>query len=149
MLSPVLFTSIPFEPLVLPKDIYEISLCYLDQFLDTVLSLAYKKVANRVKSVATILPEDFWIIHCIPIDPLKTLPVIPFHPPNFTPGTCYTLKQKFAMNINQDQFLWPEEENLIHHLVKLQEFAFAWTEDEKGKFSSEYFDPVVIVVTDS
>jgi len=48
------------------------------------------------------------------------------------------------MNINQDQFLWLEEEKLIHHLVKLQEFAFAWTKDEKGKFSSEYFNPVVI-----
>jgi len=48
------------------------------------------------------------------------------------------------MNVNQDQFLWPEEEKLAHHLIKLQEFAFTWTEDEKGKFSSDYFDPVVI-----
>jgi len=48
------------------------------------------------------------------------------------------------MNVNQEQFLWPEEEKLVHHLIKLQEFAFAWTEDEKGKFSSDYFDPVVI-----
>jgi len=48
------------------------------------------------------------------------------------------------MNVNQKQFLWPEEEKLVHHLIKLQEFAFAWTEDEKGKFSSDYFDPVVI-----
>ena len=48
------------------------------------------------------------------------------------------------MNINRDQFLWPEEEKLAHHLIKLQEFAFAWTEDEKGKFSSDYFDPVVV-----
>ena len=48
------------------------------------------------------------------------------------------------MNVNWDQFLWPEEEKLAHHLIKLQEFAFTWTEDEKGKFSSDYFDPVVI-----
>ena len=48
------------------------------------------------------------------------------------------------MNVNQDHFLWPEEEKLIHHLIKLQEFAFAWTEDEKGKFLSDYFNPVVI-----
>ena len=48
------------------------------------------------------------------------------------------------MNINRDQFLWPEEEKLTHHLIKLLEFEFAWTENEKGKFSSDYFDPVVI-----
>jgi len=62
MLFPISFTSIPFEPLVLPKDIYEISLCYLEQSLDSVSLLAYKKIANRIKPVAMILPEDFWII---------------------------------------------------------------------------------------
>ena len=48
------------------------------------------------------------------------------------------------MNVNQKQFLWPEEEKLVHHLIKLQKFTFAWTQDEKGKFSSDYSDPVVI-----
>ena len=144
MLSPISFTSIPFEPLVLPKDIYEISLCYLEQSLDSVSSLAYKKTANQIKPVAMTLPEDFWIIRRIPTDPLETLPEISFNPPNFSPGECYTLECKSAMNVNQEQFLWPEEEKLVHYLIKLQEFAFAWTEDEKEKFSSDYFDPVVI-----
>jgi len=86
------------------------------------------------------LPEDFWIIQRIPTDPLETLPEIFFNPLNFPLGECYTLECKSVMNVNQEQFLWPEEEKLI----KLQEFAFAWTQDEKGKFSSDYFDPVVI-----
>jgi len=90
------------------------------------------------------LPEDFQIIQHIPTDPLKTLPEISFNLPNFFPEECYTLKRKSAMNVNQEQFLWPEEEKLVHHLIKLQEFAFAWTEDEKGKFLSDYFDLVVI-----
>jgi len=144
MLSPILFTFIPFEPLVLPKDIYEISLCYLEQSLDSVSSLAYKKMANRIKPVATTLPEDFQIIRHIPTNLLKTLPEISFNPPNFSPGECYTLECKSAMNVNQKQFLWPEEEKLVHHLIKLQKFTFAWTQDEKGKFSSDYSDPVVI-----
>ena len=144
ILSPVLLIFIPFKSFVLPKDIYEIFFCYLEQFSNTVLSLAYKKVTNHIKPVVTIFPENFWIIRHIPINPLKTLSVILFHPPKFTPGICYILERKFAMNINQDQFLWPEEENLIHHFVKLQEFAFAWTEDKKGKFSSKYFNLVVI-----
>jgi len=125
MLSLISFTSIPFEPLVLPKDIYEISLCYLKQSLDSIFALAYKKTANWIKPVATTLPEDFWIIWCIPTDPLKTLSEISFNPPNFSLGERYTLERKSAMNVNQEQFLWPEEEKIVHHLIKLQEFAFA------------------------
>src|SRR5271154_382339 len=48
------------------------------------------------------------------------------------------------MPINRDGFLWPEEEKLAHHLIKLHEEAFAWDEQEKGNFSEDYFDPVVI-----
>lgn len=48
------------------------------------------------------------------------------------------------MPVNKDGFLWPEEEKLVHHLIKVHENAFAWTEDEKGKFSEDYFEPVVI-----
>lgn len=36
--------------------------------------LAYKKVANQVKPVATMLPKEFWIVQKIPEDPLVTLP---------------------------------------------------------------------------
>jgi len=59
MLSPISFISIPFEPLVLPKDIYEIFLYYLEQPLVLVSSLVYKKTANHIKPVATTLLEDF------------------------------------------------------------------------------------------
>jgi len=56
---------------------------------------------------------------------LKTLPEISFNLPDFSLGECYSLKCKSAMNINQEQFLWPKEEKLVHYLIKLQEFAFA------------------------
>jgi len=144
MLSLILLTSIPFEPFVLPKDIYKISLCYLKQSLDSVSLLAYKKTANQIKPVATTLPEDLRIIQCIPTNPLETLPEIPFNPLNFSSGECYTLKCKSAMNVNKKGFLWPEEKKLVCYLIKLQEFAFAWTKDEKGNFLSDYFDLVVI-----
>ena len=48
------------------------------------------------------------------------------------------------MPVNKDGFLWPEEEKLVHYLIKVHESAFAWNKNEKGKFSNEYFDPVVI-----
>ena len=48
------------------------------------------------------------------------------------------------MKVDTDKFLWPEEEKLVHHIIKLHEYAFTWTEEKKGKFSEEYFEPKVI-----
>src|SRR5271154_2803594 len=76
----------------------------------------YKKVANRIKPVATTLPKEFRIERRIPSDPLATIPMLPIHPPEFEPGRRYTLERKEAMPVNKDGFLWPEEEQLAHHL---------------------------------
>lgn len=113
-------------------------------FTITFSTYAYKKVANRVKPVATTLPEEFRIVRKIPSDPLEALPELPTKPPEFEPGARYTQERMKAMNTGKDNFLWPEEEKLVHHTIKIHEEAFAWDESEKGKFSDEYFDPVVI-----
>ena len=107
-------------------------------------AFAYKKVANRVKPVATTLPEKFRIVRRIPSDPLAELPRLPVNPPDYKPGKRYTQERKDLMPVNKNNFLWPEEEKLIHHLILIHETAFAWDETEKGKFRDEYFDPVVI-----
>ena len=52
--------------------------------------LAYKKAAKKVHPVAASLPEDFRIIRQRPEDPLLSLPALPTHPPQFTPGTRLT-----------------------------------------------------------
>lgn len=144
MISPLTVTTEPFEPIHKLQDIYEIDLTKLASYAINASTFKYKKVANRIKPVTTTLPEDFRIVRHIPCNPLESLPKLPTHPPDFIPGTRYTLERMQAMNINPDGFLWPEEEKLAHHLVKIQELGFAWTEDEKGKFSSEYFDPITI-----
>ena len=105
--------------------------------------LAYKKVANKVRPIATTLPEEFRIVRKVPSDPLAELPNLPTSPPEFVPGTRYTRERKEAMPVNQNKFLWPEEEKLVHYIIKIHELAFAWTEEEKGKFSEDYFEPVV------
>jgi len=110
----------------------------------TIESLAYKKVANKTRPIATTLPEEFRIVRRIPSDPLVNLPILPTHPPEFEPGERYTREQIEAMPVNEDGFLWPEEVKLVHYLIREHEYAFAWNENEKGKFSDEYFDPVVI-----
>jgi hypothetical protein len=110
----------------------------------TIESLAYKKVANKTRPIATTLPEEFRIVRRIPSDPLVNLPILPTHPPEFEPGARYTRERMEAMPVNKDGFLWPEEVKLVHYLIREHKYAFAWNENEKGKFSDEYFDPVVI-----
>jgi len=67
--------------------------CYQDSALELLFQaspqpvLAYKKVTRKVQPVSALLPEDYWIIWHIPIYPLLSLPPLPTHPPDFTPGT--------------------------------------------------------------
>jgi hypothetical protein len=92
------------------------------------------------------LPEDFHIIHCIPSDPLLTLPKLSPHPPDFTPGTQLTQEHLEALGLNLGDFLWPEELKLLHHVLKVNELGLAWTEAEKGRFRDNYFSPVKIPI---
>ena len=110
----------------------------------TIESLAYEKVANKTRLIAMTLPEEFRIVRRIPSDPLTKLPILPTHLPDFDPGERYTRERKEAMPVNKDGFLWPEEKKLVHYLIRVHESAFTWNKNEKGKFSDEYFDPVVI-----
>lgn len=146
MISPLAYTTNSFPPIHKPQEIYEICLQQLSQHVNNTeaSNYAYKKVTNRVKPVATTLPEKFRIVRRIPCNPLENLPKLSPRPPEFSPGSRYTNEQMQSMNINPDGFLWPEEEKLVHHLVKTQELGFTWTENEKGKFSDEYFDLIVI-----
>ena len=115
----------------------EINLASADLF-------TYKKVANRIKPVTTTLPEKFRIVRCIPSNPLADLPTLPKKPPDFVLGTQYTEEWMKAQNINPTGFLTTEEEKLIHHLIRVHKDGFAWSKEEKGRFSDDYFDPVVI-----
>lgn len=106
----------------------------------------YKPVDQRTHSVAATLPEEFRIIRKFPSDPLKDMPMLPTHPPEFTPGVRYTKVRMEEQNVNPDGFLWPEEEKLVHHIIRTHELAFAWDESEKGHFRSDYFEPLRLPV---
>ena len=88
-------------------------------------SLAYKKVANQIKPVATTLPEEFRIVRKIPGDLLAEMPILPTKPPEFKPGIRYTAERKNKMPVNLYGFLWPEEEKLAHYIIRVHETAFA------------------------
>jgi hypothetical protein len=110
------------------------------------LVLKYKKVNKKIKPVPATLPEDFHNIRCIPVDPLLSLSSLPTSPPNFTPGQCLTQEHLDKLGLNAHNFLWPEELKLLQHMLKINELGLAWTEEEEGHFSDEYFTPVKIPV---
>jgi hypothetical protein len=51
-----------------------------------------------------------------------------------------------AQKVNPNGFLTSEEEKLCHWIFHTHEEGFAWCEEEKGKFNSDYFDPVCIPI---
>ena len=109
-------------------------------------NLAYKKVENKIRPVATTLPDEYRIVRRKHPDPLHNLPPLPHHAPPFVPGKWFTEERRQALAINSSGFLWPEEELLATHLILMHEDAFAWNEMEKGSFRDEWFDPIVIPV---
>ena len=67
-------------------------------------------------------------------------------PPSFTPGEQLTQEALDSISINGEGFLWPEEEKLFAHILKLNEEALAFEESQRGTFREDYFTPYIIPV---
>jgi hypothetical protein len=109
----------------------------------SVRSFKYKKVENKIRPVATTLPEQYRIQRQIPSDPLADLPTLPTDPPPFTPGNRYTKERMEALNLDRDRFLWPKEIDLANFVISTHEKGFAWTDLKRGAFRDDYFPPIV------
>ena len=107
----------------------------------------YKPVALKTKPVYAELPEKYRIKREITGDPLKGMPTLNPNPPDFEPTGRYTQERKDVIDKKHPgDFLWPEERKLMHHLMMLQNEAFAWDDTERGSFKEEFYPPVVIPV---
>ena len=82
--------------------------------------LAYKKVANRVKPVATTMPQHARIIRKIPEDPILTIPHLSHHPPTFVLGQRLSQERIDELGIFKNEFLWPEEQKLVGQVLMKQ-----------------------------
>ena len=107
---------------------------------------AYKTVTKKVCPIPTSLPEEFRNIHCIPSNPLLSLPLLSPHSPDFIPGKHLTQERMDVLKLNWHNFLWPEELKLLQHVLLLNKPGLAWTEAEKGHFRDNYFLPIKIPV---
>ncbi|KAG6822443.1 hypothetical protein H0H92_013878, partial [Tricholoma furcatifolium] len=107
----------------------------------------YKPVARKVKPVLGTTPEEFRIERKEIGDPLEGMPVLTPNPPEFTPTGRYTAECRDIIDKAHDEnFLWAEEKKLVHHIMMLQNEAFAWNDEQRGRFREDGFAPVVMAV---
>ncbi|KAG6894473.1 hypothetical protein C0993_011411, partial [Termitomyces sp. T159_Od127] len=107
-----------------------------------VFSKKYKPVARKVKPVLGTSPEEFRIERHIIGDPLADMPELNPLPPDFEPTGRYTAECKEIIDqAHGDGFLWPEEMKAVHHLMMLQNEAFAWNASQNGRLKEEFFPP--------
>ena len=105
---------------------------------------AYKRVDKKVHPVSTSFPMNCHVERRIPEDPLKTLPSLTPHPPEFIPTKKITEERMKELNVNAKNFLWPEEEKLFKHIMVLNEAGIAFEDAERGTFKESYFSPYII-----
>ena len=113
---------------------------FADIFLST--KKKYKPVALKVKPVLAELPERFRINRKITGDPLVGLPTILSVPPPFAPSDRYTEERREKLRKVHDSFLLPAELDLMDHFMTLHDKGFAWTDEERGRFRSDFFPPI-------
>ena len=105
---------------------------------------AYKRVDKKIHPVSMQLPPDCEVIRKVPEDPLLTLPPLTTRPPDFSPTAKITRERMKELNINTTGFLWPEEEKLFQHVMKLNEQGIAFEDLERRTLKESYFSPYII-----
>lgn len=104
----------------------------------------YKTVDKKVKPISGIFPQEARVERKMPHNPLDSLPVLPVKPPDFTPTERLTEERIEALEVNKDNFLWPEEEKLFKHIMMLNERTLPYEERDRGSLSREYFSDYIM-----
>ena len=108
----------------------------------------YKKVEDRIRPVPAIMPEDVKVKRTLPEDPLKNLPVLPSHAPDFIPTQKITQERMDKLGVDENLDLTEEERRLLKHILVLNERSIAFEENERGTFRRDYFSDYQIPVTE-
>ncbi|KAG5633727.1 hypothetical protein H0H81_005652, partial [Sphagnurus paluster] len=108
----------------------------------------YKPVAQKVRSVVASCPDDFRIERKIIGDPLASMPKLDPNPAPFRPQGRYTEERMLQLDREHPGFLTEAERRIMHDLMCKQNQAFAWEDEERGSFRSDFFPPVNIPVVE-
>jgi len=91
----------------------------------------YKPVARKVRPVIAALPDKFRITRNIVGDPLADMPQLSPNPPPFVPTGRYTAECRAIIDrVHPGDFLWPQERELMHHFMCVQNQGFAWNDSQ-------------------
>ncbi|KAJ8694932.1 hypothetical protein PTI98_007564 [Pleurotus ostreatus] len=93
---------------------------------------AYKRVGQKIHLVSGVYPED------AKVNELLT------QLPDFIPTERLTEERISMMEVNKDNFLWPDEEKLFKHILRLNEDALAFEEQDRGTLKKEYFSDYIM-----
>nr|GAT45172.1 predicted protein [Mycena chlorophos] len=104
----------------------------------------YKRVDKKVRPVSTTFSPEYEVKRQIPEDPKLSMPRLSKNPPAFVPTERITAERLELLEVNADNFLWPEEEKLFLDVLRLNEQALAFEDRERGTFRDEYFSPYKI-----
>ena len=126
-----------------PKELEEWKALRIEQMQ---VFTAYKRVDQKVKPVPAVFPEDARVVRKLPENPLASLKSLPYHPPRFIPTDNLTTERMKALEVNHEGFLWPEEEKLFKHIIKVNERVLAFDEEERGTLQEDYFSPYIMPV---
>ena len=105
---------------------------------------AYKRVGKKIHPVSTQFPINCQVTHQIPEDPLLTLSPLPTRTPEFTSTTKISMERLVELNINATGFLWPKEEKLFQHVLKINKTGIAFEDIERGTLKKSYFSSYII-----
>jgi Integrase zinc binding domain/RNase H-like domain found in reverse transcriptase len=120
-----------------------------DPEVATFASRKYKPVARKIRPVLADLPDKFRITRNIIGDPLADMPTLSPNPPPFTPTGRYTADNRALIDkVHPGEFLWPQERELMHHFMCIQNQGFAWDDSQRGRFREDFFPPVVMPVVE-
>ena len=105
---------------------------------------AYKRVDKKVRPVPGPIPQEAHVDRRFPEDPLLSLKPLPRHPPMFLPTQRISQDNMAKLKINEDGFLWPEEEKLFKHIMVMNEQSLAFEDEQRGTLRDDYFTPYII-----
>jgi len=105
---------------------------------------AYKRVAQKVHPVSGTFPQEARVNRAFPEDPLASLPPLSPCPPEFEPTEQLTPERMQELNVNENGFLWPEEEKLFKNILKLNEATLPYEERDRGTLRQDYFSDYIM-----
>ncbi|TRM64433.1 hypothetical protein BD626DRAFT_367412, partial [Schizophyllum amplum] len=103
----------------------------------------YKRVDQKVRPIKGVFPTEHQVTRTRPSE--DELTATPGVTPLPLPTERLTRERLASIKINEDGFLWPEEEKLFAYILQLNDRSLAFEESQRGTLKESYFSPYTYV----